>query len=274
MELTEREELLLCVNNCAQKLNIPFLVIGATARDFLLSHYDKNIASPSSTLDVDIACRVDGWTAYNKLYQCLIKQEEISLDKTMMHRLLFRDKIPLDLLPFGLIGDDNNQVVWPGREDIELSVIGFEDAYISRISIWIADEMFSVACFAALVWLKLSAWCDNKSRTKDLLDIWFIIDNYLELIPEERIYAEDGIDRDIFDDENFSTMRAGARLLGRDIRRKGGVSVRKLFGNIMKQSGEPSDNFVMAMTKVAPSSINSLDIIDMLQVLCVELFDV
>jgi predicted nucleotidyltransferase len=266
-ELNDKKQLLLLVNKCEGKLGIPFLVVGAAARDLLIEQQDQGGSPPSSTLDVDVACRVSDWTTYNKLYTCLLEQEQMSEDATMVHRLLFRWRVPLDLLPFGAIGGEGQSITWPERDDLAFTVAGFEEAYQSSVSVSIGGETFTVASFAAIAWLKLAAWHDIRSRTKDLADIWFIIDNYLEFVSDDRIYAEDGIDRDIFDDERFSAIRAGSRLLGRDMVRQGGRMARELLGRLMDGHGEPCDALVHAMRTVVPSYVAASNIIDMFAVL-------
>lgn len=269
--LNEKEELLLLVHKCAGKLGFQFLVVGAMARDMLIELQDQGISPPSSTLDVDVGCRVSDWAAYEKIYALLLEQEDMSEDVSMVHRLLFRGRIPLDLLPFGAIGGRGHTINWPERDDMVLSIAGFEEAYRSSVSVSIGDQVFSVASFAAIVWLKLAAWYDNRSRTKDLADIWFLVDNYLEFISEDRIYAEDGIDRDVFDDDRFSAIRAGARLLGRDMARQGGSMARYLVSRLMNGHGEPCDALVGAMVTVVPSSVNALEIADIFAVLWSEI---
>lgn len=266
-ELNDKETLLFLVKECAVKLGIPFLVVGAAARDLLIDLQGQKIPPPSSTLDVDVGCRVSDWTTYNKLYTCLLTQKEMSEDAAMVHRLLFRGRVPLDLLPFGAIGGEGQSITWPERDDWVFTVAGFEEAYQSSVLVSIGGETFPVASFAAIAWLKLAAWHEKRSRTKDLADIWFIIDNYLEFVSEDRIYAEDGIDRDIFDDDQFSAIRAGARLLGRDMARQGGRMARELVSRLMDGHGEPCDALVHAMRTVVPSYVAVSDIIDMFAVL-------
>jgi len=109
-ELNDKEQLLLLVNKCASKLGISFLVVGAAARDLLIDMQDQKIPLLASTFDVDVGCRVYDWTAYKNLCACLLKQEEMSKDTGMVHRLLFRGRIPLDLLPFGMIAGDGQSI--------------------------------------------------------------------------------------------------------------------------------------------------------------------
>ncbi|MDH5415539.1 MAG: hypothetical protein OEW87_15490, partial [Flavobacteriaceae bacterium] len=59
----------------AGSLKIPFYIIGASARDFLLS-YGHDIATTRATLDVDIGVRVPDWDRYGELRKGLIETGE------------------------------------------------------------------------------------------------------------------------------------------------------------------------------------------------------
>ena len=63
--------------------------------------------------------------------------------------------------------------------------------------------------------LKIFAWNDRKSN-KDSQDLWIIVKNYLDLGNEELLYSQNS---DLLEDENFDLKIAGARILGRNLRR-------------------------------------------------------
>jgi len=64
---------------------VPFFLIGATARDFILTHGYK-IASPRATLDIDIGIRVPDWDQFMKLRQDLLISVKVAETKEI-HRL-------------------------------------------------------------------------------------------------------------------------------------------------------------------------------------------
>lgn len=70
-------------------------------------------------------------------------------------------------------------------------------------------------CWLAM--LKLKAYTESPERTKDLIDVYFIIDHYLEFLDEDkRLYGPEATDADVFDIEPFDTRIAGATLIVRD----------------------------------------------------------
>lgn len=254
-EMSERSEVLLSVNRCAFELGIPSLVVGATARDLLLLEHGRGVPPPSSTLDIDIGVRVSNWADYDRMVDCLLGQAEFGRSEKMVHRLVFRQRTPLDLLPFGAIGGPEGIIVWPKKDDAVFSVVGFEMAYASRLSVRIAGQAVAVASFPAITWLKLEAWHDDPSRTKDLADLWFLVDNYLELVAPDTVYEPNGKDADLLAEESFTTTRAGSRLLGRHMARQGKDAAKRVVGRLLDEKENPKDNLLSAMSTVTPNSV-------------------
>lgn len=62
------------VDCTARKLNIPFFVIGASARDFILEN-GYNISTPRATLDFDIGVSVSSWDQFRQLIEILLADE-------------------------------------------------------------------------------------------------------------------------------------------------------------------------------------------------------
>ena len=48
---------LLAIKKIADHLDIPFFIVGATARDILLEHF-HNIKAPRMTMDIDLGVRI------------------------------------------------------------------------------------------------------------------------------------------------------------------------------------------------------------------------
>ena len=59
-------ELFETISNVAVSINVPFFVVGATARDMILTHgYD--IQTIRATNDIDFGVQVSDWDQYRKL---------------------------------------------------------------------------------------------------------------------------------------------------------------------------------------------------------------
>jgi predicted nucleotidyltransferase len=67
--------------------------------------------------------------------------------------------------------------------------------------------------------MKLISWGDRpQERTRDAVDLAFILEVYLDAGNNERLFEKH---IDLVEVENFDYVRAGARLLGRDLARIG-----------------------------------------------------
>jgi predicted nucleotidyltransferase len=211
-----RMELIEIISEIAQKMDIPFFIVGATARDVILTNcYD--IQTTRATVDIDFGIRVSDWDQFELLKKILIETERFELSNKP-HRLIYQQVIPVDIIPFGSIASYDRSISWPPENEIVMSTIGFEDAYEQSITIKIkvdSDLCIKFASLNGIVIMKLISWNDNAARRrKDATDILLIIENYLDAGNIERIYDEE---MDLIDVDDFDYAIAGARLLGRDI---------------------------------------------------------
>ena len=61
------------VSQAAAELEMPYVVVGATARDLVL-HYGHGARIQRATRDVDFAIEVPSWVAFNALKDCLCQR--------------------------------------------------------------------------------------------------------------------------------------------------------------------------------------------------------
>ena len=198
-----------------QSIGSNFYVIGATARDIILSGIHKQ-TSARRTADLDIAIAIKDWDKFAQISKELCKIEGFTKDKKQSQRFKFQNMYDIDIVPFGEIAKEDNNIYWPPEEQFAMSVVGFTEVANHTLDITIDDEYaIKVASLPGIFILKLAAFNDRKNTTnKDADDLAFIIENYLS-INEERAVAEH---YDIYAAENFNTFTAGAILLGRDIK--------------------------------------------------------
>ena len=219
----EKLKVLKSIISCAEEIRIPIVLIGASARDVFLTGIHK-IPPSRSTMDVDFAVRVKNWDHFNQFRKKLIEQDGFKKDEDPKHpeRLISPDGKWADILPFDGIEDKNGSIFWP-EDNIEMSVLGFEDAFGSAQIVKLpTDSNFlevSVATLPGISMLKLLAWMDRQhdiqNRRKHVKDIYVIIENY-SMINSKRL--EKGPDSDL--EELYpDALLTGARLLGRDIRK-------------------------------------------------------
>jgi predicted nucleotidyltransferase len=190
--------------------------VGATARD-LIFELGYELPSRRATNDKDFGVRVASWGEFEKLKELLLTNGLFKRTK-QVQRLLFRDELLVDILPFGGIADAKGEIRWPPDEDVAMSVAGFEDAYRAAREVRvraIPPLDILVASTAGLTILKLVSWADRpEGRSRDAVDLTRILENYLDAGNLDRLYEEH---LDMVGVEGFDYVGAGARLLGRDV---------------------------------------------------------
>jgi predicted nucleotidyltransferase len=207
-------EVLTLVSKITDSLKMDFFVIGATARDiiFNLAH---GIKIQRGTNDIDFSVRVRNWEDYSKLTNAL--QENNFSPSKVIHRFTYKSVPSIDIIPFGEISINSTTIKWPDKEEKEMSVVGFEECYLDSESVLIQTNPpieIKVASTRGLVLMKLISWKDGyPSRSRDALDISYIIKNYIEAGNMDRLQSEHG---DLIT-EQFDFELTGATLLGRDI---------------------------------------------------------
>jgi len=208
------------VFSVASQLQLEVLVVGAMARDLVLVHgFGARIER--GTRDVDFAVQVKDWEAFQELAAGLIEKSFAKASK-LTHRFYLNDddglRWEVDILPFGELADENGCIKWPPDESIEMSVLGFDEAFEHSLTVQLGDSdnqfAIKVAAPASMAFLKLISWLEREPaiRTKDAKDIRYLMRTYSK-IPEivDRMYDEGDMEAQEWDEQ-----RASASILGRD----------------------------------------------------------
>ncbi|MBD3768278.1 MAG: nucleotidyl transferase AbiEii/AbiGii toxin family protein [Gammaproteobacteria bacterium] len=208
------------VFDAAGELQLEALVVGAMARDLVLVH-GFGAKLERGTRDVDFAVQVKDWEAFQELAAGLIEKGFTKADK-LAHRFYMNDddglRWEVDIVPFGELADENGCIKWPPDESIEMSVLGFNEAFEHSLAVQLgdSDNQFSikVAAPASMAFLKLISWLEREPaiRTKDAKDIRYLMRTYSK-IPAvfDRMYDEGDMEAQEWDEQ-----RASASILGRD----------------------------------------------------------
>ena len=208
------------VHRAATELAIPYIVVGATARDLVL-HYGYGAPVRRATHDVDFAIEVPDWQAFHALKRRL---EEAGFDPTASaHRLHAPNDSVVDIVPFGPIASEDEVIAWPPDENVTMNVSGFADALSGAETARVREEPtpldIPVATPAGMAVLKLIAWTERNHdmRRKDARDLVYLLAHY-EVIPhvKDRLY-EPG-QTEMMDGYGWDPRLGGAHLLGRDAR--------------------------------------------------------
>lgn len=196
-----------------RKLSIDFYLIGAIARDIW---YAKGNAVSTGTRDVDFAIFISNQNDYETLKNYLVKEKNFVESKTNDFVVISSEGHTVDLLPFGEIEIDSKiNIAGGGLTSIQAN--GFKEVYESGIATIELEigHAFQVATLPAIVLLKLISYDDRpEQRFKDPRDIAGIIQHYFDL-QSDNIYENHS---DLFEFENFTIQKAGARVIGREIK--------------------------------------------------------
>ena len=209
------KELLEKLTGFFNSIDAEFYVIGATARDIILSGIYNQIPT-RKTNDLDIAIAIPDWSKFQEIADGLCSLVGFEKSNKQTQRFLYKTFFQLDIVPFGEIAQADNHIYWPPEESQAMSVAGFTDVAKHTLEITIDDSFkIYVATLPGIFILKLNAWKSRNIETnRDADDMAFIIANYLG-INEERAATQH---YDLYEAEDFSTFVAGASLLGRDMK--------------------------------------------------------
>ena len=209
-------ELLETISQVAQAVSVPFFVVGATARDMILTE-GYGIRTIRATYDVDLGVQVPDWDQYSRLREALLTRGEFEPSREVQ-RLIYKGSQLVDVIPFGKIGDPGKSIRWPSDDEIEMNIIGFDESYQHSLTVRLRSEpVFEVqfVSLAGLAALKIFAWNDDRPRrSRDAQDLALLMRKYVDAGNMERFYAEES---DLAGQEQLDYEIGSARLLGRDI---------------------------------------------------------
>lgn len=115
------------IQQVASEESIPMFVVGATARDILLE-VAHGIAPKRATVDIDIAALLENWLQFDRFKEALIQSADFESGRETQ-RLIFKSRLPVDLVPFGGIAETDDYIEWPPDRNFRMSVVGFEECY-------------------------------------------------------------------------------------------------------------------------------------------------
>lgn len=190
MRFSLPEDLLETISRVMQGQGIDFFIVGAIARDINLSA-NPRLQSPRITEDVDIALRIASIEQFQAIIAALIETGDFEMTSGNPIKLMYKNSIELDILPFGNLETKKREVHIPisGRAFI-LSVPGLQEVkdICKEISL-LSGIKIHYCPLEGIVLLKLISWNEKPARTKDRDDIAHICKVYFEYAGDE-IYEE------------------------------------------------------------------------------------
>lgn len=157
-----------------------FYVIGATARDIILSGIHKQVPE-RKTNDLDIAIAIPNWSMFHEISNGLCSIPGFTKSKEQTQRFFYKTHFQLDIVPFGEIAYADKLINWPPEESQAMSVSGFIDVVKHALEISVDNDfIIKVATLPGIFILKLNAWKSRNIDTdRDADDMAYIISVYL-----------------------------------------------------------------------------------------------
>ncbi|MDH6304121.1 putative nucleotidyltransferase [Parabacteroides sp. PF5-5] len=209
------KDLLKELNRFFGSIYVDFYVIGATARDMILSNL-HDLVPDRMTADLDIAIAISDWKQFQSIEENLPEIEGFAKSKEQKQRFIYKDMYVVDIVPFGDVAEDDGNIYWPPDETIAMSVWGFPEMADATIHVEIDGEFtIKIASLPGLFLLKLVAWKDRHlSASKDAYDIALLLTNYLDINAERSVEEH----YDLYETETFDQVIAGGQLIARDVK--------------------------------------------------------
>ena len=230
-------DILRAVAEEAQAQQIDYMLVGATARDILLTHV-FGLVTRRATYDVDFAVAVKDWFQFDALRASLIARRTFTARGQAQQRLYYQKQsgdleYHLDLVPFGGVSQGTDEVAWPPDMKIIMNVAGYDDVMASAELVTFApDFVGNVVSLPGLAILKLVAWSDRgRVNPKDAQDLIQLMESYTAAGNFDRVYNEDGV----IDAGAYDPDLAGVYLLGQDIRRVASAATLDVLNQIIER---------------------------------------
>lgn len=209
--------LLAAVAKAAEATNVRWMVTGAWGRVLLLETV-YGLPAGRATQDVDFAVMVESWPHYHRLVADICRDSDFMEDSKQAQRIRYRTEFYLDLVPFGGVESETQQIAWPPEGDFVMSVAGFRDALADAVPVWVNDTLLvPVVSPAGLLLLKLLAWNERRDQKsgRDASDIAYVLRHAAKLISEHRLFEEH---LSVVDRLGYDIDLAAAYVLGGQIR--------------------------------------------------------
>ena len=152
------KELLKVLTDFFTSVDSEFYVIGAIARDIILSGIHKQVPA-RKTNDLDIAIAIPNWSKFHEIADGLCRINGFTKSKEQTQRFFYKTHFQLDIVPFGGIAHADKLIYWPPEESQAMSVSAFADVVKHAFEITVDNELkINVATLPGIFILKLNAW--------------------------------------------------------------------------------------------------------------------
>lgn len=258
------------IDSLAVELNLPYFVVGAMARDIVITHV-FGLETGQATHDVDFAMAVESWDQYESITQQLLTRKQFQKGD-VVHKLYYVHasgiRYPLDVIPFRGVEHAQHTIAWPPEMKILMNVVGYEEALATAVIVQIEPGLsVRVASLPGLALLKFIAWIDRgHGNSRDALDLLTLFRRYPDAGNQDRLYGADAATLEAVD---FDLDLAGPRLLGQDVRRIAEPSALSLIRNTLddtKAHDRLATHMAQGLTSVDDSFAAAEQLLDQFKV--------
>jgi predicted nucleotidyltransferase len=244
-------ELLRHADAVARNLAVDYCVVGAMARDILLTGV-FGLSAGRATRDVDLAVAMQGWREFEAMKARLAETGVFRPDERIAQRLYYLRTAagrgyPLDLIPFGGVERQGSAIAWPPDGAVVMNVAGYAEVFASAVPVHVEPGFtLCVATLSGLAILKLVAWSDRGAGDpRDAIDLATLLREYGAAGNEDRLY---GAEIGVLEAVGYDFDLAGARLLGVDA---GRIAAPSTHAQILALLNDPQrlDRLVLHVAK-------------------------
>ena len=239
------------IKDVAGELDINFFVVGALAR--VIFEHIHRIPSPRVAEDIDIGVEVGSWFELKLLTDALIDRGLLTATKSPHRFIASSFAAVVDIVLYGVNIDEAKQVSWPPDHEMIVSMLGFEEAYLSALEVRLSSNPvleILVPSVPALALLKIISWAASRHEY-EAHDLLFILENYNATGVEEKLYESHVL---MLTEEEFDSRLASVRLLGRDIALLGSPEMVKTAEEILIRETDEGQGLRMLSNMVKGAS--------------------
>lgn len=245
-------------SKAADMENVPWLLVGASARVLLLEKiygWSEGVA----TADIDFAVQVKSWVHYDALCTQLKRFDEFEALQSPTKRFTAAHNLLFDLLPYGGVETEEKQVYWPPNNDELMTVRGFDRAHKDAIIVTVNEKLdVPVISPRGLCALKLFAWEERHTQHpgRDAKDLAYLFHNIERLYSAEILHTEY---QDVLADNDYDIELAAVQQFGASVKELLEVEENKFLSIFLANEIDREDDSILVRNLHRYFPLNSID---------------
>lgn len=264
----QNSEMLHALERGFAKYEIDYYLVGAVARDAWLTGV-HGLEPRTNTRDIDFGVLIDDNATYLALKSYLIDHEGFTQSSGNAFVLMYKDRMQVDLLPFGGIEEADGKVSSSGLGLTSINLQGFTEVFEEELPILDIEgkHQFRFCTMPGIALLKIISWDDRPSiRFGDIKDIAHLLKHFYNIY-EEEIWENHN---DLFGNDVLPHDQFAARVMGREMK-KIAMRNQKLFDRIVsifdREIADPNTSKMaeLMLTSAEETIMEKMEIINQLK---------